>query len=397
MPQEEKPYRVYRGGRVKGKVPAPARRARAEREKRDRGDGRVEYRGPGARERSVSWGRRIAIGLLVVLVLAVVWGVTSYLAFRGGVRQANKRLDPNARLALVDQSGLLTSHPTTILLLGTDHNKTGGREGDRHSDSIMLVHTDPKHHRLAFLSIPRDLRVPIPGYGEQKANAAFQIGGPALAIKSIRAFTGIAVNHVIVVDFADFKGLIDSLGGVDVTVPAPIVSNRFDCPYATQQRCHEWQGWRFRKGKQHMSGQRALVYSRIRENRLDPSESDVTRAERQQRVLQAIAAKLTSPGTLVKLPFMGGDLAQPLATDLSAGQLVQLGWVKFRAPSGRALHCRLGGTLGSGALGSTIDPTEDNRNVIAMVLGRSAPQPPAPGSGPFGPGCTVGDKALPRG
>jgi anionic cell wall polymer biosynthesis LytR-Cps2A-Psr (LCP) family protein len=200
----------------------------------------------------------------------------------------------------------------------------------------------------------------------------------------------------VIVDFADFKDLIDSVGGVDVDVPAPIVSNRFDCPYATAQRCQQWEGWRFHKGKQHMNGERALVYSRIRENRLDPSESDVTRGERQQRVLQAIASKLTSPRTLVMLPFMGGDLAKPLSTDLSTGQLTQLGWVKFRAPSGRALHCRLGGTGSFVGGQSVIEPSEDNRNVLAMVVGRSAPQPPAPGSGPYGPGCVVGDRALPR-
>ena len=151
------------------------------------------------------------------------------------------------------------------------------------------------------------------------------------------------MNHIAIVDFADFKDLIDALGGIDVDVPAPIISNKFDCPYATEQRCDAWQGWRFAKGEQHMNGQRALVYARIRENRLDPSESDVTRAERQQRVLQAISSRLTSPMTLAKLPFMGDDVAAPLATDLSAAQMVQLGWVKLRAPAGRALHCRLGG------------------------------------------------------
>jgi LCP family protein required for cell wall assembly len=397
MAREEKPYRVYRGGRAKGKVPAPARPGRPQ---RDGGDGRVEYRGPGggARRagRRLSWGKRVALVLGVLVLLAIVWGAASFLAFRRGVADANKRLDPNARLALTSQGGLVMSHPTTILLLGTDHNKAGGREGDRHSDSIMLVHVDPSKHRIAFLSVPRDLRVPIPGASEQKINAAFQIGGPALALRTIHAFTGIPINHVIVVDFADFKQLIDAFGGVDVNVPAPIVSNRFDCPYGTQSRCQKWQGWRFHKGEQHMSGERALVYSRVRENRLDPSESDVTRGERQQRVLQAIASKLTSPGTLVQLPFMGSSLAKPLATDLSAGQMVQLGWVKFRAPSSRSLHCRLGGTGSYSGGQSVIEPSEDNRNVIAMVLGQSAPQPPAPGSGPFGPGCVVGDAALPR-
>jgi len=402
MPAEEKPYRVYRGGRTKGKVPAPARPGR----RRDRGgskrgangtDGPVDYRGPGAPRKRVSRGRKIAIGLVLLLVLLVVWGVTSFLAFRGGVGKANKRLDPNARLALTDDPpGLLLSHETTILLLGTDHSKVGGREGDRHSDSIMLVHTDPSKHRIAYLSIPRDLRVSIPGYLDQKINAAFQIGGPTLALKTIKAFTGIDVNHIVIVDFADFRDLVDALGGVDINVPAPIVSNPFDCPYATEERCQRWQGWRFARGPQHMDGRRALVYARIRENRLDPSESDVTRSERQQRVLQAIAAKLTSPRTLVKMPFIGDEIAAPLATDLSAGQLAQLGWVKLRAPVARALHCRLGGTASTYGGQYVIEPSEDNRNVIAMVVGRSAPQPPPPGSGPFGPGCAVGDQALPR-
>ena len=92
-----------------------------------------------------------------------------------------------------------------------------------------------------------------------------------------------------------------------------------------------------------MDGQRALIYSRIRENRLNPAENDLTRADRQQAVVEAMTSKLAGPGTFFRLPFIGGDLAKPLTTDLSAGQLLQLGWVKFRANDGRALHCRLGG------------------------------------------------------
>ena len=79
---------------------------------------------------------------------------------------------------LTTQDGLLTSTPTTILVLGTDGGTQPGR-GDAHrSDSIMLIRTDPGKHRLAFLSIPRDLRVDIPGYGTAKINAAFQYRRP---------------------------------------------------------------------------------------------------------------------------------------------------------------------------------------------------------------------------
>jgi LCP family protein required for cell wall assembly len=388
MAQEEKPYRVYRGGRVKGKVPAPARRGRPQRAKPAKDGGQIEYRGPGARERRVSWGRRIALGALVLFVLIVIWGALSYLSFSSGVSDAHKRLDSNARLALTSQGGLLISHPTTVLLLGTDTAQVGGREGDRHSDSITLVRTDPSHHRLSYLSVPRDLRVPVPGLGDTKINAAMQAGGAALAIKTIREFTGIQINHVVIVDFADFKSLIDALGGITVNVPRAILSNPFDCPY-TQQRCLRWKGWRFHKGPQTMSGQRALVYSRIRENQLDPSETDITRGARQQAVLQAVAGKLTSFTTLLTMPFDGASFVKPLTTDLSAGQLLQLGWLKFRSSNSTSLHCRLGGDVSTSTGQSVIEPSEDNRNVIAMFEGDSAPQPPPPGQ-PFAPGCVTG-------
>ena len=95
-----------------------------------------------------------------------------------------------------------------------------------------------------------------------------------------------------------------------------------------------------------MNGQRALIYSRIRENRLDPAETDLDRSRRQQQVIQATAGKVTSLGTALKLPFNGGSIVKPLATDLSAGQVMQLGWAYFRADKQHALHCRLGGEPG---------------------------------------------------
>jgi len=393
MAGEEKPYRTYRGGRTKGKVPSatprPSRRSSdGKGGRRDKqGGARTDYRGPGARterETNVRWGRRVAIGAAVLFILIVVWAIASWFAFSSGVSKANKQLTPDAKSALVPQNGLLLSHSTTVLLLGTDNSQIGGRAGDRHSDSIMLLRTDPSHHRMYYLSIPRDLQATIPGYSPQKINAAFQIGGPALAIKTVHQFSGVDINHIVVVNFADFKDLIDALGGIDVNVPKPIRSNRFDCPYPTQARCSTWQGWRFEKGEQHMNGERALIYSRIRENMLDPGETDVTRGARQQLVMDALASKFTSPGTLLGLPFDGGKLAKPLTTDLSAGQLMQLGWVKFRSSASSSVHCRLGGDLGGGGNGS---PSEDNPATIAMFLGKSAPQPP---TGPFNPGCVVG-------
>src|SRR5262249_8773603 len=152
----------------------------------------------------------------------------------------------------------------------------------------------------------------------------------------------------------------------------------------TEARCEQWKGWRFRRGTQHMNGQQALIYSRIRENQLDPGENDLTRAARQQAVVQAAEAKLTSVRTLTGLPFDGSTLMKPLATDLSTWQLLQLGWVKFRSGGSHTLYCRLGGDATTVGSASVIVPSEDNRSVLAMWAGASAPQPPTT---TYGPGC----------
>ncbi len=395
MAAGDKPYRVYKGGRARGKVPLPSRPGLDEAPPSRGAKDRPERGGAERpRRRGFGWKRVVLLSLGVLLILVVAWGAASYLSFRSGIKAANHRLPTSAKAALTKQGGLLLSRPTTILLLGTDHNDTSARAADRHSDSIMLVHTDPGRHLIAYLSIPRDLRVEIPGYGNGKINSAMQLGGPALALKTVSAFTGLPINHVAVVDLASFKQLIDALGGITVNVPERILSNRFDCPFKTQARCDQWHGWAFAKGPQHMNGERALIYSRVRENQLNPADSDITRGGRQQAVLQAVASKLASVGTVAQLPFIGADLLKPLATDMSAGQFLQLGWVKFRASSGRVLHCRLGGSSSSIGGQSVIVSTEENFAVVHMVTGDSAPQPPAPGSGLYGPGCVVGSQSF---
>ena len=392
----EKPYKVYRGGRTKGKVPL------AGGDKRDRkppkqqesfrgdggGSGRPVVRRP---RKSWTWRRWLPIALGALVLVLVVWSVLGYLAVRSGVSAANARLPEGTTNALKPQNGLMLSNASNILLLGTDHSDNGqpGRSSDRHSDSMMLLRTDPSRHRLVFLSIPRDLRAAIPGYGDSKINAAMQIGGPKLAIDTVAQLTGLPINHVVIVDFGAFEKLIDAVGGIDVNIPENILSNKFDCPYSSQSRCDAWPGWRFHKGVQHLNGHQALIYSRVRENLLNPADSDITRAQHQQDVMQQTLSKLASPSMFFRLPFSGGSMLAPIATDLSTMQFLQLGWVKFRA--GPTLHCRLGGrALGDGY----ITGDQENINVIQMVLGNSAPQPPPPGSGPYGPGCVTGNETF---
>ncbi len=371
MATEEKPYKVYRGGRKKGKVPL-------------RGTLQAQPPGASSTGKRRRWWLWALLALAGLLVLAVVWGLLGFRAFSSGVEEANARLPRGAKAQLAKRDRSILSEPTTLLVIGTDGGRAPGRGDANRSDSMLLARLDPETHRIAYLSIPRDLQVEIPGYGTSKINAANQIGGPALTIAALKGLTGLPIDHVVVVDFDGFRELIDAIGGIEVNVPKRILSNTFDCPYKPA-RCDEWEGWRFAKGPQHMDGRRALVYSRIRTNRLDPSETDITRGSRQQAVADAVGAKVASFGTFLRLPFMGEELAAPLATDLSAWELAQLGWIRFRASS--SLRCRLGGTPGSLGGESVILGSEDNVAVISMWLGRSAPQAPRKGD-VYAAGCT---------
>jgi len=376
MAEGDKPYRRYRGGRVKGRVPLDTGRRTAAQPTQEQEEPRRRRR----------WGLWIALGIVGLLVLSVVWGVLGYLSFASGIDEANQRLPRRAEARLAAHDGSLLSDPATILVIGTDGGKAPGRGDARRSDSLLLLRTDPGKHLLSYLSIPRDLRVDIPGYGSGKINAANQIGGPALTLATVRGLTGLSIHHVVVFDFDGFRELIDALGGIEVNVPKPILSNKFDCPYKPA-RCREWEGWRFAKGTQHLDGRRALVYARIRTNQRDAADNDLTRGSRQQAVADAVGGKIAGPGTFFRLPFIGDSLAAPLVTDLSAWEIAQLGWARFRADSGRSLHCRLGGDPSFSGGESVLLGSEDNVAVISMFLRRTAPLPQPRGT-PYGAGCT---------
>ena len=385
MAGKDKPYKVYRGGRAKGPIRPQGDATDGRRQGRAK-DGAAKAVKPKRRRR---WGRRIVLLVVFVLLLGLVWGLLGYLAVRSGVKEANARLPADTEAALTPPNGSMLTTPRTILVLGADSTpNVAGREGRGRSDSIMLIRTDPDEHQIAYLSIPRDLRVEIPGRGADKVNAAYSYGGPALAVDTVESFTGLEVNHVIVVDFATFAEVIDAVGGITIVNPARVLSNPFDCPFG-DERCNDFEGWNFRKGEIELDGRRALIYSRIRENQLDPGESDLTRGERQQRVVQALMAKITGLDGYFRMPMIGDEIVKPLATDLSTNELLAFAWVRRRAAAGKTLRCRLGGTPDTVSGASVIQSSEDNPLVIAMITGETAPQRPPPGQ-PFAPGCFVG-------
>src|SRR5687768_14353467 len=128
MADGEKPYRLYKGGRTKGKVPTVPRPERPERTPSRR------QKAPG----KPRWRRRIGLSLVALVLLFAAWTVASYLSFRSGVEEANARLPRTVTAGLAPQDGLLTSKPSLIMLLGTDGDSTAARQDFRRSDSILL-------------------------------------------------------------------------------------------------------------------------------------------------------------------------------------------------------------------------------------------------------------------
>src|SRR5690348_8728832 len=121
----DKPYRLYKGGRTKGKVPL---------ERRTRGPGTPGTPAAPDAPRRRRWGLWIALGLVGLILLFVLWAALGFLSFSRGVHHANDRLPRNARRQLAEQQGSLLSSPTTILLMGTDGGEHG-RAGSHRSDS----------------------------------------------------------------------------------------------------------------------------------------------------------------------------------------------------------------------------------------------------------------------
>jgi len=269
---------------------------------------------PPRRRRRFTWKIALLVLLAVVLAVLLAVGLWSYFSWRTvdkAVHIANARIDRATRAALAPDGGSIFSHPTVILVLGVDKRP----DDPGRSDSIMLMRSNPATHSISQLSIARDMRVDVPGHGSGKINTGFFWGGPALAIRTVEQFTGVTINHVVVVNFYGFEHVIDAVGGVDIYVPRTISSIYIGGRTVT-----------FHKGWNHMNGTRAMIYARIR--KLD---NDFYRQARQQQVVQALEKKLGGLGNLPHLPSNAASVVRYLSTDLTTWQLTQLAWRKWRA------------------------------------------------------------------
>lgn len=248
--------------------------------------------------------------LIVFVALCVALAGTAYIYVRYELGKIKTVKIPN----LADDT---PGSVMNVLLVGSDSraNVTGdladatGKsvEGDRQglSDTMMILHVDPRDEQAAILSIPRDLYVTLAGSGSKdRINAAFADGGPQELIQTIQDNLGVSINHYVEVDFEGFQHIVDTLGGLKVYFPAPArdTNSGLDIPTA---------------GCVQMDGFQALAYVRSRyyetyeagEWVTDPS-SDFGRIKRQQDFIRrmmkkAVSSGLTNPLTLNRLINIG--------------------------------------------------------------------------------------------
>jgi LCP family protein required for cell wall assembly len=201
-----------------------------------------------------------------------------------------------------------TPSGTDILLLGTDKHPDNQGEYVR-SDSMMLVHVDPELNYLSFLSLPRDLRVEVPGYGTQKLNWAYSKGGAELAVQTVEALTSVDIKEYVEVDFQAFQDITEELGGVYIDV---------DCRYFNPDPQYELID--IYPGYQTLAGEDALDYVRYR---LD-SNMDFGRMHRQQRFITALREQALGWDLAFKAPALIRAFFDNTETTLDTDDITEL-------------------------------------------------------------------------
>jgi len=215
------------------------------------------------------WKRLILGCALVVFATA---SATAVAAFRE-VDKVVDALKDSPSLELVGIAETDPGKPQTIMLLGSDRrpdNATDGGAGTgARSDTIILVRLDPEKG-IALMSLPRDLKVEIPGFGTDKINAAYDLGGPNLTLKTVKLLTGLRVNHVINVDFQGFRRAVDAIGCIYLDIDRRYFNDSAAFAYINVF-----------PGYQKLCGEEALEYARFRYE-----DTDLVRSARQQEVLR---------------------------------------------------------------------------------------------------------------
>lgn len=268
----------------------------------------------------------------------------------------------------LDGEGFPPFSPTTILVLGSDQRTASTNEpgsstsGPSRSDSILLLRTGGGSN--ARLSIPRDVAVDVPGFGRQKINAAYALGGADLAVETVETYLGLGVDHLVEVDFENFPELIDAMGGIDYA--GGCVVSRINGGARNGGVT-----LRLKKGTTRITGKQALALARTRRNACNPRENDLTRARRQQKIFSSMKDRLTSFGAFARLPLISWQAPKAIRSDMSGPTLLGLfgGLATSGDPATRILRPSGGVQLPDGGAALVVDDAVRQREVRRFLRG----------------------------
>lgn len=294
--------------------------------------------------------------LLVFLVLAII-GVLAYVYYILSSISA----DP---LNMSPLSGAAEGR-TNILVMGVGDV---GHAGANLADTNMLVSIEHRTNRIAMISLPRDLRVPIPGYGMKKINQAHALGGPDLAVQTVEKTLKIPVHYYMKTDFSGLEEAVDAVGGVDVVVKERLYDPNYPCRNNPGKSC----GFELDQGSHHLNGAMALQYVRCRKGTCG---DDFGRAMRQQEVLQQVQARASDPN-FVKTPYrlqrLSVTFKDNVKTNLSVNNMISLGLKTRKIPENGiqniVLSNKPGGYLTNSSFGSDLVPIGGNFRTIQELV-----------------------------
>ncbi len=309
------------------------------------------------------WARFLAASLVIVVSMAAATSI----ALLNELTDFAKGLGDNDALAsLRDQLEEVDGGAAqTILIIGSDKRLDAGGDPGR-SDTTILLRVDPEKDAIALLSIPRDLRVTIPGVGVDKFNAAYSAGGSDKTLEVVKRLTGLEINHVVNINFTGFADAVDAIGCVYVDV-----DRRYYIPPDSGISEIDIEA-----GYQRLCGYKALQYVRFRHE-----DNDLVRSARQQDFLREARQKLTVGKLVGDAEDLLGIFTEYTTSDISDGvTLLELlkSFLKVQAAPVNEVH--FPAELGDGTTGYVTASDEAIAQAVEEFLGTEG----TPGARPGG-------------
>ena len=252
-----------------------------------------------------------------------------------------------------------SSGPQTILIIGSDkrNNQISGQFGL--SDTTMLLRLDPDRGAIALLSLPRDLKVDIPGVGTDKLNAAYSLGGPKLTLRTVKQLTGLDINHLVNVDFTGFARAVNAIGCVYVDVDR----RYYIAPNSGTSEIN------LQPGYQALCGFDALSFARYRH-----TDNDIVRAARQQTFLREARAKVPPSRLIEDRKKLVKIFTTYTSSDIgSAEEMLQVLRLFFDLRGAPIKEIHFNGTLGPSYVTATPDEIHTAVNQFLGVQGTPGP------------------------